>query len=195
MHIITRKSSCVKTPEVYRLRRILFMVCPVLGGVTPVLVLGPDWGLPSPILGPDLGTPSPRKILGPATRGTPRKGPGTRNHGILPQERTGDQWAGVPPSPLWTDTHLWKHYLPHPSDTGGNNKTCKQNLWEEDAPVPVSFLFWNTMSVQFTTKLFSFCDVTPNVTVTSYYQSFNKDFKFHFHWCLNDFLTTRNRDM
>ena len=39
----------------------------------------------------------------------PRKGPGTRDWGI----------------PLWTDTCLWKHYLPHPSGVGGNNaKWC-----------------------------------------------------------------------
>ena len=32
---------------------------------------------------------------------------------------------------VWTDAHLWKQYLPHPSDEGGNNKKCYclHQLW------------------------------------------------------------------
>ena len=30
-------------------------------------------------------------------------------------------WMGGCPAPwVWTDRRLWKHYLPHPSDAGGN---------------------------------------------------------------------------
>ena len=64
--------------------------------------------------------------------GTPQKGPGTsdlgKNLGLgYPLERTWDQWpgkepgTGVPPPWVWTDRHLWKQYLPHPSDAGGKN--------------------------------------------------------------------------
>ena len=44
-----------------------------------------------------------------------------------PPERTWDQCpgkeagTGVPPG-VWTDRHLWKQYLPHPSDAGGYNR-------------------------------------------------------------------------
>ena len=72
--------------------------------------------LPSPEKGPGSrtrGTPASRKDLGPETRFTP-----------VPQERTWDRDQGPviwgTPSPLLTDTHLWKQYLPHPSHAGGN---------------------------------------------------------------------------
>ena len=45
----------------------------------------------------------------------------------VPPERTWDQWKyygmemGYPLPWVWTDTHLWKQYLPHPSDAGGRN--------------------------------------------------------------------------
>ena len=45
--------------------------------------------------------------------GTPGKGPGIRDLG---------KNLGLGYTSLWTDTHLWKHYFPHPSDADRKNK-------------------------------------------------------------------------
>ena len=84
------------------------------------------------------------------TRGTPSplKEPGTR-----------DQRSRAP-SPLWTDTRLWKQYLPHPSDAGGNKVIVHQSAlklralekYKPDTP-PVAqdcslFLSWRSNPLQ-----------------------------------------------
>ena len=117
----------VRGQEVYRLHCILSMACPVGGRGeerekgTPVLVLAGGRGYPCPKtwLGhPPAPTPSPLgKDLGPETR----------NQGPV-------VWGTL--SPLLTDTHLWKQYLPHPSDEGGN----------ETLPVPFSSYITETNS-------------------------------------------------
>ena len=79
--------------------RVLFWLGILHPGVPP----GQDWGTPRKDLGLviwqrtwDCATHPPRKDLGPVT-----------------WERTWD-WV---PHQQWTD---WKHYLPHPSDVGGD---------------------------------------------------------------------------
>ena len=104
--------------------RWITMSWPGQEGSTPVLVLvlAKRRGYPCPGLGqverylcPEiwLGTPS---LLPPArTRAweplsIPQKRSGTRHQRYShPQERTWDQRLGS----VWTDTHLWKQYLPH----------------------------------------------------------------------------------
>ena len=45
-----------------------------------------------------------------------------RGEGHLPWMGGGGTYLGVPPPLLLTDIHLWKHYLPHPSDAGSNKE-------------------------------------------------------------------------
>ena len=92
---IRRKSSCVKPQEACRSRRKLCRRGGGGGTLYPVQRSNPsykpDWRyLPEyrPHWGGGGGIPAPGK------------GPGSRDH------RSG----GIPP--LWTDTQLWKHYLP-----------------------------------------------------------------------------------
>ena len=55
--------------------------------------------------------------------GTSWKGLGTRDLGKNPR-------LEYPYLQVWTDRHLWKHYLPNPSDTGGNKKKIQSSLLE-----------------------------------------------------------------
>ena len=65
-----------------------------------------------------LGYPSP------GTGVSPLEGTWDQSLGY-PLERTWDQWKyygmemGQTPPPVWTDRHVWKQYLPYPSDAGG----------------------------------------------------------------------------
>ena len=60
----------------------------------------------------ELGYPPGRNLV-PGT-GVPWKGHGTSGSII------GWRWGTLPPW-VWTDTHLWKQYLPHPPDAGVND--------------------------------------------------------------------------
>ena len=55
----------------------------------------------------------------PRTGVTPRKGPGIS--GTIMGWR-----CGTPLPRVWTETHLWNQYLPHPSDASGKN--CELNV-------------------------------------------------------------------
>ena len=81
--------------------------CPDLAQGVPYL------GNPPPLAGYPLGRVPPAGY--PPGQGTPQQGtPSQVPPGRVPPRL---DLAGYPPQ-VWTD---WKHYLPHPSDAGGNN--------------------------------------------------------------------------
>ena len=84
----------------------------------------PGWGYPHSCPSWGGGYPSPVLTEGvPLSLGTPKPGleyPPQPERDLEPEtwERTWD-W-GTPPHRV-ADTHLWKQYLPYPSDAGGKN--------------------------------------------------------------------------
>ena len=132
--------------EAYRPPRSKYLLCcpgwrrgtPVLSGLeggTPVLswlegtpVLSwPGEGYPSPVLtggggNPGLGYPWPE--LGYLPHGTgvpPSQDCGTPQKGPWTRDLEKNLELGYPPW-VWTDTHVWKHYLPYPSDADSRNQ-------------------------------------------------------------------------
>ena len=122
------------------------MACAVQGGITlPRFCLGvsryPCSGRSrgnggTPVPGPDWGTPfSPCRIWDRTIGGTggiplpPRKEPGTRSWYHLWRPR------GTP-SPLWTDTHSWKHNPRRTTFADGENYPEAKTL------LPVRFVLW-----------------------------------------------------
>ena len=101
------------------------------GGRYPVLVLAGGSGgvgYPALVLAEGVGE----------VRWVPCPGPGWAGGLGWGVPCPGPGWSA--PSSLWTDTHLWKLYLPHPSDVGGNfllssrsnvmfSKTTIQWIW------------------------------------------------------------------
>ena len=63
------------------------------------------------------------------------KGPGTSDLG----KNLGLGYP--PPHRVWTDIHLWKQYLPHPSDAGGKS-LFQTNVWFLNSPTPTQTLAW-----------------------------------------------------
>ena len=122
--IKTRKSSCLNARgiplAVEQVLALLFslgggMSQSWLGGGYPILTWPgglppsyPDWGRGYPILTWLGGVPQDISLS--QDWGTP-----------LPQEWTWERtWDCGTLLRMWTDKHLWKQYLPHPSGAGSN---------------------------------------------------------------------------
>ena len=56
---------------------------------------------------------------------------------VGPVEELWDGDGITPSPPVWTDTHLWKQYLLHPSDAGGNGTGTGNGTCICLGPVPV----------------------------------------------------------